>query len=98
MTASDETLCCPVCGARFRQSAQCPRCGADLSPLMSLAAEAFRLRRAAREALQAGDLQRCRTLSARARKLHATERGRRLHDLTAALGPIRVPRPPNVST
>ena len=98
MTASDETLCCPVCRARFRQSAECPRCGADLSPLMSLAAEAFRLRRAARRGLQDGDFHRCRALSARAQKLHATARGKRLEDLAEALGRIRIPARSNVGT
>ena len=39
---------CPVCRARFRGVAVCSRCGADLARLMLLAAEAWRLREAAR--------------------------------------------------
>ena len=81
----DETLHCPVCQARFRRSEECPRCGADLSALMGLAAEAFRLRRAARGALRAGDVGLAHSLSSRARSLHSTSRGERLHGAVSAL-------------
>ena len=46
---------CPACRAAWRAVATCPRCGADLTSLMSLAARAWTLREAARAALQAGD-------------------------------------------
>lgn len=61
---------CPVCSARFRGSATCSRCGTDLSLPMRIAARALAIRRAAREALLAGDLARALRLSAAARRLH----------------------------
>jgi hypothetical protein len=48
---------CPVCQARFRGARTCSRCGADLEPLMRLAVKAWQLRQAARQALDAGDVQ-----------------------------------------
>lgn len=35
---------CPVCRARFRESVECRRCGADLEPLMLLLAGAHLFR------------------------------------------------------
>ncbi len=46
---------CPACRAPWRAEATCPRCGADLAPLMHLAARAWALRETAREALLAGE-------------------------------------------
>jgi predicted amidophosphoribosyltransferase len=46
---------CPACRAPWRGVAICPRCGADLTPLMRLAVRAWALREAARAALLAGD-------------------------------------------
>lgn len=46
---------CPACRAAWRAVALCPRCGADLTSLMRLAARAWALREAARTALRAGD-------------------------------------------
>jgi hypothetical protein len=43
---------CPVCLARFRGTRECSRCGADLTMVMKLAARAWRLREAAREAIR----------------------------------------------
>lgn len=47
---------CPVCRARFRDSATCSRCGTDLSMLMRLAARAHIARERCRLALEQGDL------------------------------------------
>lgn len=69
---------CPVCRARYRGTAICSRCGADLEPLMRLIAEAYWLRRRARQALRDGDHGTARKLAASARKLHDTHHGRRL--------------------
>ena len=75
MTAAG-LLRCPVCRAGFRATALCSRCGADLAPLMRLAASAWRLRESARRALQAGDFSAARDLAAQAQRLHATSAGR----------------------
>ena len=60
---------CPVCGARFRGSATCSRCGTDLAPLMALAARAWVVRDRCRRALLAGDLPAALRLAAAARRL-----------------------------
>lgn len=69
---------CPVCRAAFRGVAECPRCGADLAPLMALAARAYRLRQCARQALQAGDFAAARDLAEQAQRLESTSAGRAL--------------------
>lgn len=71
-------LHCPVCLAGFRSNPECPRCGADLEPLMTLAARAHRARRAAREALRRGDWTAARRSALLAQELRATRTGRRL--------------------
>jgi hypothetical protein len=76
---------CPVCGARFRGAAVCPRCGADLTVLMRLQVRAYRLREAARRALLEGDAARARAAAAEAQRLHRTAAGRRLERLAAWL-------------
>jgi hypothetical protein len=48
---------CPVCRARFRGTRVCSRCGADLTPLMLLAARAWHLRDRARRALRDSDVE-----------------------------------------
>ena len=63
-------LKCPVCSASFRGATNCSRCGTDLSPLMQLAARAWRARRRSREALLAGDLDEALRWSAQSRRLH----------------------------
>lgn len=78
-------LQCPVCSARFRGVRLCPRCGADLTPLMTLAAAAAGRREAARQALRAGQFTRAAELAAAAQSLQATPEGRRLELLTAWL-------------
>jgi hypothetical protein len=45
---------CPVCRARFRDEAVCYRCGADLSALLAIEAEATTLEREAVNLLAAG--------------------------------------------
>ena len=69
---------CPVCRARFRGATACSRCGADLTVVMTLAALAWRMRVAAREALAAGELARARELAAGAQEICYTQVGRRL--------------------
>ena len=69
---------CPVCQARFRGSTECSRCGADLTAIMGLAAAAWRLRGAARQAIADGDFARARTLAAQAQELCSTPSGRDL--------------------
>lgn len=49
------TPACPTCRAPWRESTECARCGSDLAPLMRVAAAAWRQRRAAVAALEAGD-------------------------------------------
>ena len=67
---------CPVCEARFRGVAICPRCGADLMPMMLLAAHAYSQRQSARQSLRAGDAQRALAAAEAAQELHATPQGR----------------------
>jgi hypothetical protein len=84
VTGTDDALHCPVCRARFRQSPECPRCGADLRPLMRLAAASRLVRSRASDALREGDLERARALAAQAEALHATASGWRLRVLLEA--------------
>jgi predicted amidophosphoribosyltransferase len=77
---------CPVCRARFRGARECSRCGADLTVVMTLAASAWRLRRAAREAVAAGDFARARQLASRAQEICYMPGGRRLEALSGWLG------------
>ena len=67
-------LKCPVCGARFRGSATCSRCGTDLTGLMRLAARAWALRQRCRAALMAGDLAAALHWDGAARRLHNSQR------------------------
>jgi len=73
--------CCPVCRAAFRGVRECPRCGADLGSLMSLAVHAWRLRQRAREALAAGDYAAAGELAREAQEIHNTPAGRGLTSL-----------------
>jgi hypothetical protein len=77
---------CPVCRARFRGARECSRCGADLTVVMTLAALAWRLRQAAREAVAGGDFARAQELAARAQEVCYTPGGRRLEWLSGCLG------------
>jgi predicted amidophosphoribosyltransferase len=69
---------CPVCRASFRGVAECPRCGADLTALMSLEVRAWKLRLSAREALAAGDGPGALRLASQAQHLQDTPAGRAL--------------------
>jgi predicted amidophosphoribosyltransferase len=69
---------CPVCRARFRESRLCSRCGADLGRVMFLAVSAWRLREAARQALERGDYAKGLDWAREAQKVHSTGRGKRL--------------------
>ena len=71
-------LMCPVCQARFRGSAECSRCGADLGTVMALVVTAWRLREAARQAIGEGDMMRASALAAQAQELCRTPAGRDL--------------------
>lgn len=69
-SAGRPAMKCPVCGARFRGSATCSRCGTDLSPLMRITARAWAARGRCRAALLAGDLAAAVRHAAAARRLH----------------------------
>jgi|APSaa5957512622_1039677.scaffolds.fasta_scaffold275046_2 hypothetical protein len=69
---------CPVCGVRFRGHRQCSRCGADLTPLMTLVCQSWRARQAARRALVSGEWASSRECIELAQRLHATPDGQRL--------------------
>ena len=56
----------------------CSRCGADLGPLMRLAVKAWRLRQAARQALDAGECARALGLASEAQHVHRTPSGESL--------------------
>ena len=71
---------CPACRAAWRAVAVCPRCGADLTSLMRLAARAWALREAARTALRSGE---GATALAAARAAYALERMPRARRLLA---------------
>ena len=63
----------------------CSRCGADLAPLMRLAAKAWRLRQRARQAIEAGECARALKFAADAQHVHRTPRGESLRLLCAWL-------------
>jgi len=69
---------CPVCAARFRGATGCSRCGADLTPLMALLAQAHALRCRALAGLLRGQAWLPLRLLDAAERLHAAEAGRRL--------------------
>ena len=70
---------CPTCRAPWREAPECPRCGADLAPLMQVVVKAWQLREEARTSLWAGDRPAEAVALARAAcQLHLTERGQRL--------------------
>ena len=85
MIVNDEPPKCPVCQARFRGSAICSRCGADLQPLFLLIDHAYRLRQSARKAIETGDVGRAQELAAEAESVCSTERGRELWLLSSWL-------------
>ncbi|MGH9627411.1 MAG: hypothetical protein ACRD7E_03485, partial [Bryobacteraceae bacterium] len=84
-TSQEESLRCPVCQARFRGVLICSRCGGDLEPLMLLAADAYRLREAARMALNSGDFGAAHTLAEEAQARCFTRTGEDLRLLSRLL-------------
>lgn len=82
---------CPVCQARFRGVSTCSRCGADLMPLMLLAAHAYSLRQSARRSLRAADARSALAAAKAAQKLHTTVQGGILEMVSAAAGGIGQP-------
>jgi hypothetical protein len=81
----DESLHCPVCRARFRESSTCSRCGADLGPLMLLIAGSYQRRKEAAQSLLAGDYERAHRLASEAQEIRFTRRGADLERLSAWL-------------
>jgi predicted amidophosphoribosyltransferase len=81
----DESPPRPVCQARFRGSATCSRCGADLDSLMLLIAKAYQLREDAKRALQAGDYEGTQRLASQAQATCSTRRGEDLRLLSSWL-------------
>jgi predicted amidophosphoribosyltransferase len=71
---------CPACRAPWRGAVSCPRCGADLGPLMRLVCRAWALRESARTALLAGD---AAAALGPARAAYDLERTPRAHHLLA---------------
>ena len=84
----NESPQCPVCQARFRGSETCSRCGADLGPLMRLAAKAYHLREDARQALRAEQWGRAGNLAAEAQATCSTQKGEGLRRLSAWLASL----------
>lgn len=76
---------CPVCQARFRGTAICSRCGADLARPMLIAAQAWQLREGARAAFIAGEFGRAFELAHKAQAAQATPAGEMLMRLGAWL-------------
>jgi hypothetical protein len=76
---------CPVCQARFRGSAECSRCGADLTRIMGLAAGAWHLREAARQAIAEGEAARAHSLAAQAQEICWTTTGRDLELVSSCI-------------
>ena len=81
MTQARNIYACPVCRARFREAAVCPRCGADLAPIMRIAVEAWRKRQAARRCIECRQYTAAATLAREAEALCATPEGSRLRIL-----------------
>jgi hypothetical protein len=87
--SGERGLYCPVCKARFRGSAECSRCGADLTALMLLASQAYALREAARQALRSGDGRNALSSARAAQGLHATAEGNLLQSVCGVLANCR---------
>jgi hypothetical protein len=92
----EPTLRCPVCHARFRESSDCYRCGANLMPLMLLVAHAYSHREAARRSLRNGKMESALADAQAAQKLHPTPQGRILEMVCAAglVSPVLAVSPP----
>ncbi|MDS4040214.1 MAG: hypothetical protein RKP20_03475 [Candidatus Competibacter sp.] len=73
---------CPVCRAPFRDAPICYRCGADLSPLLAIEAEAVTLERRAVTLLCAGELLEARQAAERALALQYSPLALAIRDFT----------------
>ena len=80
---------CPVCQARFRGARECSRCGADLTIVMKLAARAWRLREAAREAIRRDDPAAALAFALEAQETCSTPAGKRIQALSSWLAEHR---------
>ena len=69
---------CPACRAPWRAVLTCPRCGADLAPLMRLTVRAWALRESARIALLTGGAAEALAAARTAYALERTPRAQRL--------------------
>ena len=69
---------CPTCRAAWREQPECARCGSDLTPLMRVAAAAWRHRAAAAEAIAGGRWSEALHHARAANRLQRTDAG---HDL-----------------
>jgi hypothetical protein len=85
----EKGLCCPVCKAHLRGAAECSRCGADLTALMLLVAQAWALREAARQALRSGDARDALASARAAQGLHSTAEGHLLLSVCSVLADCR---------
>jgi len=72
---------CPTCGAPFRGTVRCGRCGADLAALTAVILAARKERELARRAILNGDGDAALLHVERALALHRTEQGLRLKAL-----------------
>lgn len=63
---------CPLCNARVKGNSDCPRCRADLGPLLALKSQSDVLCRQAVKALDAGDPDRAKDLALQAASCQAT--------------------------
>ena len=78
MRLGEGRLRCPVCQAGFRGVRECPRCGADLGPLMALAARSRALRERAWRGLEGADYAEALARAGEAQSCMATTAGERL--------------------
>ena len=76
---------CPACGAGFRGTATCSRCGADLGVVMGLALAAFLIRARARRRLLEGDLEGAGALAQESERLDRSPAGEALVRVTFLL-------------
>jgi len=83
---------CPVCKARFRGNKTCPRCGADLSRIMLVAACAQRLRGQARQALCEGRYGDAHRLAGAAQNWHGTLLGHKIVQMARLLDMVSIRR------
>ena len=79
---------CPACGASWRGTATCSRCGADLTVAMGLALAALQLRARARRLLIEGDVAGAAALAREAERLDTSPAGDALVRVTSLLAVI----------